>query len=495
MSSYLMQQVASQNGDDTTSSSSSYTSSLLQQQLGASQNHNITSSSFSGSSSTSSKKACQQSLLKRKLPSTTTTTYAIRKKQRGTLPFGVDLWIYIVSAMLPISSLLRFSQTCTSLMTVLARVIRTREIKVKRCVRQIMEWPLLSEVRHLSLINCTRLDALLPMLPKLESLSICFYDDNVQAQIGAGTWGCLGGLRKLKLYGCGKTLDDVALGNLPSKKLESLTIEMCESSITDEGMSQLQRMHWLKEFKVSCIHDLYTDITDAGWECLKGMYNVTILALSEPTDIVLGYIVTCMKKLEELDLEACGSITQDGWKLLGKSGLPLKKVSLISANITDLDLISWLEGLHTLTELNLEDCNTITGEEFGHTFRSSKLEILKLRCCNNIQTGVTDFLPVTLKVLDLLGCTMITDEDLVPLQKIPLETLYLQDCKQITDQGVASLPTSLVELDLSDISNITEKCIPFLLEMKNLQSLDIRDTRVPAMPIAKCFKGKLRYTR
>jgi hypothetical protein len=431
--------------------------------------------------------------LKRELPR---ITYAPGKKLRGTLPLCVDLWIYIMSAMLPISSLLRFSQTCTLLMTVLAQVIRTREIKVRRRVRKedFMGWHLLSEIRHLRLIGCTWLDGeTFPMLTKLESLSICFYDENVQAQIGAGRWGCLGGLRKLELYGCGETLNDDALRNLPSN-LESLKMKMCDSRITDEGMNQLQRMHELKEFKVWCIHDLYTDITAAGWECLKGMYNVTILALSEPTDIMLGYIFTYMKKLEELDLEECDSITQDGWKLLGESGLPLKKVRLGSANITDLDLISWLEGLHTLTELNLKYCNTITGAEFGHTFRCSKLEILKLRCCNNIQTGVTAFLPVTLKVLDLLGCTMITDEDLVPLQKIPLETLYLQDCKQITDQGVASLPTSLFELDLSYISNITKKCIPFLLKMKNLQSLDISDTRVPAMPIVKYFKGKLRFT-
>jgi len=393
------------------------------------------------------------------------------------------------------------------LMTVLAQVIRTREIKVRRRVRKedFMGWHLLSEVRHLMLVDCTWLDdETLPMLPKLESLSICFSDDvqaqinergwrRLGAQIGAGGWRCLGGLRKLKLYGCGGMLNDDALGNLPPN-LESLQIEMCHSRITNQGMSQLQ-MKKLVHFNVSSIHDAMWTLTgDEGWACLRGMCHMEDLTVywSSITDVGVGYICDHMKKLKKLDIGRCFDITPQGWERLSGSGLAFKTLNFDDTNITDFYLAPFITS--KLRELSLEGCGEITGKVFGPTFRNSKLESLKLGGCRDIQTGVTAFLPVTLKVLNLRGCAMITDEALIPLKDLHLEVLDLQECKQITDQGIASLPKSLVVLNLSRITTITNNCVPFLLHMKNLQSLDIRDTPISDMRIVKHFKGKLRFS-
>ena len=104
------------------------------------------------------------------------------------------------------------------------------------------------------------------------------------------------------------------------------------------------------------------------------------------------------------------------------------------------------------------------------------------------------FLPESLVNLDLNGCINLTDKAMQALEKKEsLRSLDLTLCNKITDKGIALIPRGLTTLNLSCLSNITEKCVPSLLEMKDLKFIAISGTKVPVMPIKERFKKQVRF--
>ncbi|ONK66819.1 uncharacterized protein A4U43_C06F12310 [Asparagus officinalis] len=86
-----------------------------------------------------------------------------------------------------------------------------------------------------------------------------------------------------------------------------------------------------------------------------------------------------------------------------------------------------------------------------------------------------------LAVLDLAWCSKITDEALDAMEGIvSLEVLYLEGCSLITNSGLISLATgslskSLRVLDLAECDQITDHGIYFMPQMSCLQVLNLAD--------------------
>eukprot|EP00808_Paulinella_micropora_P000249 g27392.t1 len=157
--------------------------------------------------------------------------------------------------------------------------------------------------------------------------------------------------------------------------------------------------------------------------------------------------LTCLPKLQQLDLEFC--------------------------NIGDLGL-SQLAQLHGLQKLSLTSCN-ISNEALGQLSRLCHLQQLGLNMCYQIgDSGLTQLACVrSLEHLDL-SHTLVTD--LSALSSLcRLRYLNLNHCDGLTEAGLShlvSLP-ALQHLSLARVHAVTDSLLPKLTGLRGLRRLDL----------------------
>ena len=337
--------------------------------------------------------------LKRTLPR---ITHPIRKKQRGTLPFCVDLFFYIVSTMLPISSVLSFAQTCKELYEILPRMIPNMEITVQAHARGFQNWKFHFLVRHLTVIGEKWAEYDLGSLPPgLEFLEVV---DVHNAHIKG--FNCVK-LKKAVFKNCDKWPGEF-LDELPWS-LKCLIIMECGNKISNRAWANMQRMNELEELLIPNPIFLSNFINDEDVKFLQFMAKLTVLDLSgsEITDATIPLIAT-LKLLRKLNLADCVDITALGFERL--EGLALESLNLSNTNVTDKGVLPLLRSCRgTLRHLNLEECTGITGEAFAGVDLQF-LEDLNLGGCNIDGKYCTSFKKWPLRNLDLRGCKSMTDD-------------------------------------------------------------------------------------
>ena len=147
----------------------------------------------------------------------------------------------------------------------------------------------------------------------------------------------------------------------------------------------------------------------------------------------------------------------------------------------DLDLNPNLACMTTLTSLrhvNLSYCCHLTNDNLVH-LASLNLESLNLKICSRISdAGLAHISAMSLKRLDV-SCCDITDEGLALLSNLSLERLCLAGCWEITDAGLdhlRSLP--LKYLSLRCCPKITDDGMAAVALIKSLQFLDLSLTHI-----------------
>lgn len=132
-----------------------------------------------------------------------------------------------------------------------------------------------------------------------------------------------------------------------------------------------------------------------------------------------------------------------------RSKKPLK-MSFSESDVSDSHLAQLLRLQDHLIDLDLSGCKNISNEQI-------KLLVISLS---------------ELKTLNIAR-TNIEDEALATISKLPkLQSLNLEQCS-ITNKGLESLPTSLEELNISDIEKITSKGLGHLRSLKKLKKLHV----------------------
>lgn len=312
----------------------------------------------------------------------------------------------------------------------------------------------------------------------------------------------------------------------PLQRLTGLTrldLSLCEA-VTERVLETLRPLTGLTDLNLSQCSPL----PDYGLTALRGLTGLTSLNLmqygidfDEWDDDRLHTFLPYMTNLTDLQLSACGGVTEEGLMALQ----PLKSLTALdlSNSLLEDEWLTALRPLSQLAALNLADCPLVTGkglaslqslktldvsdtglsEEGLFELRSlegltclhlSHIKLCQGSCDNRIETlrpltgltclnisswqltgvglaGLRRFNNLT--CLDLTACGLL-DSDLVALQRLTTLTSLRLSCNLLTPQGLAALRplTSLISLEYDNWATGVEAQPPELQSLPNLTNLD-----------------------
>jgi hypothetical protein len=278
--------------------------------------------------------------------------------------------------------------------------------------------------------------------------------------------------------------------------------------VTNAHLRSIGGLLNLEEFIISYQFQQRSYITDKGLEHLKSLKKLTALDLSNSSEIK-GHGLSHLKDLNELfflKLSNCYSIEDSG--LVGLQNFEqLIYLFLNNCHLITDEGLNHIKNLKNLEYLILQSCIAINGEGFKHlenmpnlwsivlsssnlmdnglnhlkkmannSLRKKKIIQLYLDNCENItEAGLAHLSGLTqLTELSLVGCNKITDAGLARLSGLTqLKELNLAGCSKITDAGLSHLNglTQLTELGLTECSEITDAGLAHLSGLTQLTEL------------------------
>lgn len=254
--------------------------------------------------------------------------------------------------------------------------------------------------------------------------------------------------------------------------LQKLSITEC-SNLSDEGLKYLDKLKSLFSLDLS-----WTPIEGKGFSYFKNLHALQQLNLSNCKLLKEDELhhLQPLQNLIGMDLTHCLSLTTSNLKnLLQIKGLLALKLGWCDLKNTQIKSIA--EQLPKLMHLNIQGASHLTAETFQALTQLSQLERLDLSA-----TDVNDAIlePIAdlkkLEELYLNDCLNISDEGLKLLQNNKeLTVLVLKNCPKITDAGLAPLANlpQLVSLDLSDCPKITSSGLSLLAPLEKLAILKL----------------------
>ncbi|XP_010525963.1 PREDICTED: EIN3-binding F-box protein 1-like [Tarenaya hassleriana] len=296
-------------------------------------------------------------------------------------------------------------------------------------------------------------------LQKLNSLSITSCPGVTDMGLEAVGKGCPN-LKKLLLSKC-PLLSDNGLVSFAKASLsvESLQLEECHR-VTHLGFfgSLLNCGAKLRAFSlVNCfgIRDLTTCLPPSS-PC-NTIRSLSIRNCPGFGDANLSALGQLCPQIENLELCGLNGITDSGFlQLLHSTQLSLVKVNLAGcSNLTDkvVSVISAQSGW-TLEALNLEGCTKITDATLVSIAGSCQiLSDLDVSNCSITDFGVQALASsnqLTLQILSLAGCPLVTDKSVPALRKLgrTLLGLNVQQCRSISSATIDLLIEHLWRCDI-----------------------------------------------
>lgn len=179
------------------------------------------------------------------------------------------------------------------------------------------------------------------------------------------------GMTELRLEGCRSLTDEHLrlLAALP--RLTHLTICGC-SKITGSGLKYLPSLKYLTLDRGAISFD--------SLPALSSLYGLNITN-SIITDTELYRLTRNMTALEQLKIDECSNITDEGISQSITHLTSLKDLHLEDCNITDKSLEK-ISALSHLTQLNLRGCSKITDKGLEHLAQLPSLQVLNCTNCN-----------------------------------------------------------------------------------------------------------------
>jgi Leucine-rich repeat (LRR) protein len=254
-------------------------------------------------------------------------------------------------------------------------------------------------------------------------------------------------------------------------KLEDLNLESCD--ISDAGMLSIAKRESLKRLRVA-----KTKITDVGLSHIKEMRQLELLDLSDCNKITSDGLANLkgLTKLRNLSL---------GSPLISDSGLqhlaPL--TSMVAISFKDCGIgDTHFDALASMSKLKEFDIfKTRAGDRALGTVANAK-EITKLKLRDSAVTNQGLMFQIAkfenLTSLDL-GETETSDQALIAIGKLSkLEDLNLLRTK-VTSAGIASLTElKLKRLNLDDISMIGDDVVAHVAKIPSLEFLHLGKTAI-----------------
>ncbi|KAL4592323.1 hypothetical protein LXL04_005314 [Taraxacum kok-saghyz] len=246
-------------------------------------------------------------------------------------------------------------------------------------------------------------------------------------------------------------------------KLKSISVTNCPQ-VTDEGITTLlsSLTYSLMKLNLESLNISDMSLAVIGHYGLE-ITNLTLTGLKNVTE--KGFWVMGsgqgLQKLTSLTIDSCHGVTDLGLESLGRGCPNLKKFSLFkSAFLSDNGIVSFAKFTVSLDTLFLSECHRITQHGVFGIINESKLKNLTLESCYGIKDpgiGIGIQFPCSnsVKSVSIRNCPNLTDKTVSELCKIhggTLEVLNLDGCTSITDSSSISVASECLVLSELDVS-------------------------------------------
>lgn len=286
------------------------------------------------------------------------------------------------------------------------------------------------------------------------------------------------GIRRVQLLSIKRTLRDVVHG-IPN--IESLNLTGC-FNLSDSWLSQafMQDVNSLTVLNLSMCKQITDNSLINISQHLKNLEVLDLGGCSNISNVGLLLIAEGLRKLKCLNLRSCcvsdlgishlAGLTHPNATTVGT--LSLEQLSLQDCyKITDDGLRHLSEGLHNLKSLNLSFCASITDSGLKHLARMVSLRELNLRSSDTISDIGLAYLAENnsrLTILDVSFCNKVGDQGLLHISQglFNLRSLSLNACP-ITDEGLGRIARTLTDLrtlNIGQCSRITDKGLSLVSE-------------------------------
>ncbi len=193
--------------------------------------------------------------------------------------------------------------------------------------------------------------------------------------------------------------------------------------------------------------------TDSVMDSLPANLKGVFLDATQVSDVAVGKLVKRCKGLKRLHLLACDNITDRTIDIL--DALPmLEDLELSSAKITPSG-IGKLAKFKKLTDLSLEGCKSVTDDGARAIAKLKKLRNLYLRGTKMTAAGIANFQGLHLRILDISALGL-TDDDIAKFKNLDVADLNVSQ-NQLTPKALdyfAQFP-SLTHINLNRTPTIS----------------------------------------
>jgi hypothetical protein len=215
-------------------------------------------------------------------------------------------------------------------------------------------------------------------------------------------------------------------------------------------------------------------LTDAGMRSLSKLTNLELLDMSKTGGVSDTWVeaLANLTNLTHLDLSYCRNFSDKGiLALSGLHGLKYLNVGLEKgcgrteewvealSKLTSLEYLNLagfevtndgmknLQGLTSLTELDLSRCSRVSDQGLVSLSKLPLLHTLDIRFLEITDTGLQTLSSIlSLRDLTIMFAKKITDAGILVLSALTsLVTLTISDCEKVTIQGLTHLSTMLPE--------------------------------------------------
>ncbi|KAE8667496.1 F-box/LRR-repeat protein 3 [Hibiscus syriacus] len=280
-------------------------------------------------------------------------------------------------------------------------------------------------------------------------------------------------LEKLSLARC-KLITDMGIGCIAvgCRKLKSLCLKWC-LRVGDLGVELIA----LKCKQIRSLDLSYLPITE---KCLNSVLE--------------------LQNLEDLVLEGCHGIDDDGLSTLEQSCKSLKMLNLSNCqNVTHMGLSSLINGTEQLQQIILAYGSSVTSDLAKCLYTYSKLQSIKLDGCIITWSGIKAMacLRAPIKELSFSKCLGLTDDGLSFLVQShkDMRKLDITCCRKITYTSIDSITsscTSLTYLRMESCSLVPKEAFVLIGERCSfLEELDATDNEIDdegLKSISRCSK-------
>ncbi|KAK4606805.1 hypothetical protein RGQ29_000871 [Quercus rubra] len=268
-------------------------------------------------------------------------------------------------------------------------------------------------------------------------------------------------------------VDDAALTQIASSRSSLRSINLSRSRLfTHNGLSSLvANCAGLVEIDLSNRAEL-TDMAAAAIAEAKNLERLSLLRCKMITDMGIGCVAVGCKKLRFINLKWCLRVSDLGVGLIAMKCKQIRAMDLSYVPITEKCLPPILELEH-LEDLVLEGCPGIDDDGLATLKHGSK----SLKNVSHVGLSSLTHGAEYLQHLFLAYSLSVTADLAKCLHNISrLQSIKLDGCS-VTTSGIKAIGNwlaSLKELSLSKCSGVTDECLSFLVQThKELRKLDI----------------------